>query len=104
MAALRQDNGIVQPMHDRRPHPPEAIEARGPIGFAFLYPFPGERPLAMHRIVVPWHPPLAMPMMPPLRCDGFRADTHHVEGRCNENQSIDKIMFLRHEPGDPASQ
>src|SRR5690348_15925958 len=55
-AAVRRDHRIAGAMEDRGPHPPETVEARGPAGFAFLHPFPGERPFAMLRFVVPRHP------------------------------------------------
>ncbi len=58
----------------------------------------------MEGIVVPRHPSGAMPIMPSFGRDGLRADAHHVEGRRDENESIDLMVLLRHQPRNPAAE
>ena len=103
-AAFGSNHRVAGPVQDRRPHPPESIEARRPIRLAFFHPFPGQRPLSVERIIVPRHPPCAVPIMPSFGRDGLRADTHHVEGRRDEDQSLYLITFLCHQPRDPPAQ
>ena len=81
-AAFGSNHRLAGPVQDRRPHPPESIEARRPIRLAFFHPFPGQRPLSVERIIVPRHPPCAGANH--SRRSGemvLRTDTHHVEGR-----------------------
>lgn len=103
-AAFRRNYRVVGPVQDRRPQTPHSIEARGPIGFAFFHPFPGQGPIPVERIIVPWHPAGAMPIMPSFERDGFRADAHHVEGRRDEDQLLHLVTFLCHQPRNPAAQ
>src|SRR4029079_19053099 len=88
-AAFASNHGVAGAVQDGRPHPSESIEARRPIRLAFFDPFPGQRPLSVERIIVPRHPPRAVPSMPSFGRDGFRADAHHVEGRRDEDQPLD---------------
>ena len=103
-AAFRSNHRVAGPMQDRRPHPSHSIKARGPVGLAFFHPFPRQRPIPVERIIIPRHPAGAMPIMSSFGRDGLRAYAHHIEGRGDEDQSFHLILFLGHQPGDPASQ
>ena len=85
-AAFGSNHRVAGPVQDRRPHPPESIEARRPIRLAFFYPFPGQRPLSVERIIVPRHPSGGMPVVEPFLGDGLGSLTHHVKCRRDQNQ------------------
>src|SRR4029078_1305601 len=103
-AAFGSNHGVAGPVQDRCPNPSESIEARRPIRLAFFHPFPGQRPLSVERIIVPRHPSRAVPIMPSFGRDGLRAHTHHVERRRDEDQPLDLVTLLSHQPRDPPAQ
>ncbi len=103
-AAFGRNHCVAGPVQNRRFQRPHSIEARGPVGFAFFHPFPGQRPIPVEWIIVPRHPSGAMPSMPSFGRDGLRAYAHDVEGRRDEDQSLYLITFLCHQPRDPPAQ
>src|SRR6185295_17943277 len=103
-APTRQNCCILETVKDRRVHPPEPIEAALPVGVAFFDPFPRQRPILMSGFVVPGHPTGGEPGLSTFFRDRPRTDTHHVEGGSDENQPLNFLKLLSHEPRNPAAE
>ena len=66
-------------------------------------PLPGQRPVFMERIIVPRHPTGTVPIVSAFIRDRACPHSHHVERRRDQDESLDVVALLRHQPRDPAT-